>query len=178
MAPDCSYLGLGSLAYQVGEHASSLPPTKSCGSSGVVIFGLGMLSTGIFKIHSLTSFPQPRLKKPQPTHLKHFLPWVQQDGNSFKSSCLETTACRQSSFPSPTVHSLTAGTRTSLKFIALHHTPRSAGVHHCAFHRGEGREDVKSFAGERPVAAAAGPDGYRCWDLLVPLSIYIQPSCA
>lgn len=66
--------------------------------------------------------------------------------------------------------SYTAGTRTSLKFIALHHTPRSAGVHHCAFHRGEGREDVKSFAGERPVAAAAGPDGYRCWDLLVPLS--------
>lgn len=128
---------------------------------------MGILSTGILKMHS----PQPRLKKPQPAYLKHFLPQVPQDGNSLQSSCLETTAYGQFSFPS-TVHPLsyTAVTQAALKFIALHYTPRSAGIQHRAFHGGEGRKDVEAFAGERPVAAATGPDGYGCWDLLVPLS--------
>lgn len=64
----------------------------------------------------------------------------------------------------------TAGTQTSLKFITLHHTPRRARIHHCAFHGGEGRENVKSFTCERSIAAATGPDGHGRWDLLVPLS--------
>lgn len=72
--------------------------------------------------------------------------------------------------PLQSLPSHTAGTEPSLKFIALHHAPRSAGIHHCAFHGGEGREDVKSFAAERPVAAATGTDGHRWRYLLVPLS--------
>lgn len=151
----------------MGEHASSrLKPWWQ----GHDIFGSCVLPTCIFKTHSPRTLPQPRPKKPQPTYLKPFLPRVQQDGNSFKPSCLETTASDQSSFPLHSPPSHRAGPETSLKFIALHDTPRSAGIHHRAFHGGEGREDVKSFAGEGSVAAATGPDGHGWWDLLVPLS--------
>lgn len=73
--------------------------------------------------------------------------------------------------PSPSsLPPYTAGIQTFLKFITLHYTPRRAWIHHCAFHGGEGRENVKSFTGERSVATAAGPDGHGRWDLLVPLS--------
>lgn len=109
-------------------------------------------------------------KSLQLTYSKHFLPRVQQHGNLLKSSCLETTVSGLSSFPLHSPPPYTAGTQTFLKFITLHYTPRRAWIHHCAFHGGEGRENVKSFTGERSVATATGPDRHGCWDLLVPLS--------
>lgn len=109
-------------------------------------------------------------KSPQLTYSKHFLPRVQQHGNSLKSSCLETAVSGLSSFPLHSLPPYTAGTQTFLKFITLHYTPRRTWIHHCAFHGGEGRENVKSFTGERSVATASGPDRHGRWDLLVPLS--------
>lgn len=138
------------------------------------IFGSSVSSShifvGIFKRHSPNPSPSWDCKSPQPTYSKHFLPRVQQHENLLKSSCLETTVSGLSSFPLHSLPPYTAGTQTFLKFITLHYTPRRAWIHHWAFHGGEGRENVKSFAGEGSVATATGPDGHGWWDLLVPLS--------
>lgn len=57
-----------------------------------------------------------------------------------------------------------------LELVTLHDAPSGTGIHHRAFHGGEGRENVEPLGGERAVAAAAGPDGHGRWDLLMPLS--------
>lgn len=135
------------------------------------IFGLFVLSShifvGIFKRHSPASLPQVRLQETSwlfqrtPCHRSSGL------GNSLKSGCLHATVSVSPSLPS-TVCPLAQ--QTFLKFITFHYAPRGAWIHHCAFHGGEGREDVKSFTAERAVATAAGSDGHGWWDLLVPLS--------
>lgn len=106
----------------------------------------------------------------QGIHTKHSLPQAQQCGNLLKSSCWGNTGSSLPSFPLHSLPPYTAGTQTSLEFITLHHTLRRARIHHCAFHGGEGGENVKSFTGERSIATATGPNGHGRWDLLVPLS--------
>lgn len=79
------------------------PPPKAVVSGGGVVMSLVWVYCLLasFKTHSPIFLPQPRLSEPQPTSLKRFLPWVPQDGNSLTSSCLETTAYDQPSFPLP-----------------------------------------------------------------------------
>lgn len=121
------------------------------------------------KRHSPPSLP-PAEMAGVPADLTLSLPQVRQRGNFLKSSCLETTLSGSSSFPLRSLPPYPAGTQTFLKFITLHYTPRRAWIHHRAFHGGESRENVKSFAGERSVATATGPDRHGWWDLVVPLS--------
>lgn len=148
---------------------------QSSGWQRLHIFGSSVIVLSRFLLESLEGtgpplFPSGDCRSLLGIYTKHSLLQAQQGGNLLKSSCLGNSGSGAPSFP---LHSLppdTAGTQTSLQFITLHHALRRARIHHGAFHGGEGRENVKSFAGERSVATATGPDGHGRWDLMVPLS--------
>lgn len=129
---------------------------------------MGILSTGW---HLEDAQPSAKAQKAPANLLKTLLAtgpagWKLTPIQLFGNHCIRSVVF----LPLHSPPSYKAGTQAALKFIALHYTPRSTGIQHRAFHGGEGRKDVEAFAGERPVAAAAGPDRYGCWDLLVPLS--------